>query len=178
MPITENTQDELYKEAVATYGPALVRLARACEADPDARKDLLQEMHLALWRSMKTFDARCSPRTWVYRVAHNAATSHVLRSRRSRSISFVSIEEIEEQGGIASENQSPPALERAQILDRLYALIQRLNPLDRQLILLYLEGVDAASIGEVTGISSGYVATKIHRIKTILADRFRNGGNQ
>jgi len=84
MPITENTQDELYKEAVATYGPALVRLARACEADPDARKDLLQEMHLALWRSMKTFDARCSPRTWVYRVAHNAATSHVLRSRRSR----------------------------------------------------------------------------------------------
>jgi RNA polymerase sigma-70 factor (ECF subfamily) len=178
MPITENTQDELYKQAVATYGPALVRLARAWEADPDARKDLLQEMHLALWRSMKTYYARCSQRTWVYRVVHNAATSHVLRSRRRRSIPLVSIEEIEVQGGIASENHSPPALERAQILDRLYTLIQRLNPLDRQLILLYLEGVDAASIGEVTGISPGYVATKISRIKTILADRFRNGGNQ
>jgi RNA polymerase sigma-70 factor (ECF subfamily) len=63
------------------------------------------------------------------------------------------------------------------MLERLFALIQCLNPLDRQLILLYLEGMDAASIGEVTGISSGYAATKIHRIKAILANRFRNGGN-
>ena len=93
------------------------------------------------------------------------------------AISFVSIEEIEEHGGIAPETLPPPSLDQAQILDRLYDLIQRLNPLDRQVILLYLEGVDAASIGEVTGISSGYVATKIHRIKSILADRFHNGGN-
>jgi RNA polymerase sigma-70 factor (ECF subfamily) len=178
MPIEESTQDELYKDAVASYGSALVRLARAWEADADARKDLLQEMHLALWRSFKTFDSRCSQRTWVYRVAHNAATSHVLRSRRGRSIPLVSIEEMEEQGGIASDNHGPPSLERGQVLDRLYALIQRLNPLDRQVILLYLEGVDAAAIGDVTGISAGYVATKIHRIKTLLAERFRNGGNQ
>jgi RNA polymerase sigma-70 factor (ECF subfamily) len=63
------------------------------------------------------------------------------------------------------------------MLERLYALIQRLNPLDRQVILLYLEGLDAPSIGETTGISSGYVATKIHRIKTILAAHFRDGGS-
>jgi RNA polymerase sigma-70 factor (ECF subfamily) len=177
MPTIENKQDEFYKEAVANYGAALVRLARAWEADPEARKDLLQEMHRALWRSFKTYDARCSQRTWVYRVAHNAATSHVLRSRRGRSVPLVSIEEIEEQGGIADENHSQNSLEQSQILARLYTLIQRLNPLDRQVILLYLEGVDAAAIGEVTGISPGYVATKIHRIKTILAERFRNGGN-
>jgi RNA polymerase sigma-70 factor (ECF subfamily) len=177
MPTTDNTQDDLYRDAVASYGAALVRLARAWEADPDARKDLLQEMHLALWRSFRTFDARCSLRTWVYRVAHNAATSHVLRSRRRRSIPLVSIEEIEQEGGLASENPDARSVEQAQILDRLYALIQRLNPLDRQVILLYLEGVDAAAIGEVTGISPGYVATKIHRIKNILADQFHNGGD-
>ena len=176
MPTTDNTQDDLYKDAVASYGAALVRLARAWEADPDAREDLLQEMHLALWRSFRTFDARCSLRTWVYRVAHNAATSHVLRSRRGRSIPLVSIEEIEEHGGIACDNHGPRSMETVQILDRLYALIQRLNPLDRQVILLYLEGVEAASIGDVTGISAGYVATKIHRIKTILANQFHNGG--
>jgi RNA polymerase sigma-70 factor (ECF subfamily) len=56
-------------------------------------------------------------------------------------------------------------------------LIQRLNPLDRQVILLYLEGMDAAFIAEVTGISSGYISTKIHRIKTILANDFRSGGS-
>jgi RNA polymerase sigma-70 factor (ECF subfamily) len=174
---TTTAQDEQYSHAVAVYGPALVRLARAYEADPDARQDLLQEIHLALWRSFASFDNRCSLRTWVYRVAHNAAASHVLRSRRAKSQTLLSLDEIEEQIAPASTNESYDSLEQAQILDRLYALIQRLNPLDRQVILLYLEGVDAASIAEVTGISSGYVATKIHRIKTVLVQHFRNGAN-
>ena len=52
--------------------------------------------------------------------------------------------------------------------------MHQLKPLDRQLMLLYLEGIDAASIGEVTGLSSGNVATKIHRIKAILTRRFHD----
>jgi len=50
-----------------------------------------------------------------------------------------------------------------------------LDPLDRQLTLLYLEGLDAASIGEIIGISAGNVATKVHRVKKVLAERFRRG---
>ena len=45
-------------------------------------------------------------------------------------------------------------------------------------MLLYLEGIDAASIGEVTGLSAGNVATKIHRIKSVLARRFHEGRAQ
>ena len=60
-------------------------------------------------------------------------------------------------------------------MERLMALIRRLKPLDRQMMLLYLEGMDAASIGEVMGVSAGSVATKIHRIKNILARRFHGG---
>ena len=177
MHLPDTAQDEQYRQAVAAYGPALVRHARAWEADPDARQDLLQEVHFALWRSFAAFDNRCSLRTWVYRVANNTATSHVIRNRRAKSQALVSLEEIEEQGGLAARDDNHPALEQTQILDRLYALIQNLNPLDRQVILLYLEGVDAASIGEVTGISAAYVATKIHRIKTVLVQHFRNGEN-
>lgn len=173
----QNSQDSLYKDAIAVHGPAIDRLARAWEADPDARKDLLQEMHLALWRSFQLFDARCSLRTWIYRVAHNAAASHVKRSRRLKSKTLLSLEEVDEPCAPLTTASRTYSLEQSQILDRLYALIQSLNPLDRQVILLYLEGMDAVSIGEITAISSGYVATKIHRIKAILADRFRNGGN-
>jgi RNA polymerase sigma-70 factor (ECF subfamily) len=57
----------------------------------------------------------------------------------------------------------------------LLAHIQHLFPLDRPVILLYLEGMDAMSIGEITGISPGNVAVKIHRIKSIIADRFWKG---
>jgi RNA polymerase sigma-70 factor, ECF subfamily len=54
-------------------------------------------------------------------------------------------------------------------------LIQQLDPLDRQVMLLYLEGLDAASIGEIIGISAGNVATKVHRVKKVLAQRFQRG---
>ena len=67
------------------------------------------------------------------------------------------------------------ALDDRRALDRIMTLIHRLAPLDRQVILLYLEGFDAASIAEITGFSSGNIATKIHRIKKLLARRFREG---
>lgn len=95
-------------------------------------------------------------------------------------MTLVSLEEIEESpemGRLAAKSDSTQSIEQTQILDRLYAMIYQLNPLDRQVILLYLEGADGASIGEVTGLSSSYVATKIHRIKAILAERFHNGGS-
>jgi RNA polymerase sigma factor (sigma-70 family) len=78
----EPRQDATYLAAAREFGPALVRLANAYEANEEHRRDLLQEMHLALWRSFAVFDERCALRTWVYRVAHNVAASHVQRQRR------------------------------------------------------------------------------------------------
>jgi RNA polymerase sigma-70 factor, ECF subfamily len=66
---------------------------------------------------------------------------------------------------------------RSGALEQLLALVQTLEPLDRRVILLYLEDVDAASIGEITGLSAGNVATKVHRIKQILSRRFHQGVN-
>jgi len=166
-------QDKLYEDAAIGFGAALSRLARAYEADPDKRRDLLQEIHLALWRSFEKFDGRCSLRTWVYRVAHNAATSHVVRQRRAKTLSMVSLEELED---LSDKSEGEIAPERRQTLNRLLTLIGTLKPLDRQVIVSYLEGMDAISIGEITGMSGRNVATKIHRIKNILARRFHEGG--
>ena len=168
------TQDELYREAAEAYGAAMDRLARAYEADPDARRDLAQEIQLALWRSFEGFDGRCSMRTWVYRVAHNAAASHVMRRRRAKGAILVGLEEIE---ALPDPRDERFAADRRMALDRLLALIRRLHPLDRQVILSYLEGLDAAAISDITGISSGNVATKVHRIKNILTRQFHSGGN-
>lgn len=166
-------REDLYEEAVRTHGAALDRLVRAYEADPDRRRDLLQDVHLALWRSLESFDGRCSLRTWLYRVSHNVATSHVLADRRTRSRQLVSIDEID----VADPQSSTETIaERSVAISRLMTLIYDLKPLDRQLVLLFLEGVDAEGIGEVTGISAGNVATRIHRIKKILTTRFQGGG--
>ena len=164
------TQDERYRSAAGEYGPALARLARAVEADPAERHDLLQEIHFALWRSLAGFDGRCSLRTWVYRVAHNAAASHVTARRRASR--GVSIEEMD----VADAGAGPEeALGERQTLDRLMAMIHALRPADAQIMLLYLEDIDAAGIGEITGMTAGAVATKIHRLKAVLARRVQGG---
>ena len=172
--VTSSAQDELYSEAAQTFGGAMERLARAYEADADLRRDLVQEIHVALWRSFGGFDGRCSLRTWVYRVAHNVGATHVLRQRRIRGQELLGLEELE---NLPDTNDMFHAADRSHALDRLLALIQRLKPIDRHVILSYLEGLDAASIGEITGLSAGNVATKIHRIKNMLARQFQQGGN-
>jgi RNA polymerase sigma-70 factor (ECF subfamily) len=161
-------QDGLYRQAAGELGAAMDRLARAYEPDPDRRRDLLQDIHIALWRSFALFDGRCSLRTWAYRVAHNTATSRVIR-RRAGAPELVSLDDLD---AAAAPQDREQALDRDRAMDRLMALIRRLRPLDRQIIVLYLEGVDAASIGEITGLSPGNIATKIHRVKKVLIARF------
>ena len=75
-------QDERYTAAAAEFGAAIERLARAYEAEADPRRDLVQDIHVALWRSLGAFDGRCSLRTWVCRVAHSTAAAHVRKRRR------------------------------------------------------------------------------------------------
>ncbi len=167
------SQDERYAEAAAAFGGAVERLARAYEADPDTRGDLVQDIHLALWRSLAGFDGRCSLRTWVYRVAHNTAASHVARRRRGRPERLASLAELER---VADADDPEAAVGERRALDRLMRLIQALAAPDRQVVLLYLEDLDAGAIGEITGLSAGAVATKIHRLKAILARQFKEGG--
>jgi len=167
-------QDELYREAVGNYGAALERLTYGYEADPDRRRDLIQDIHLALWQSFAGFDGRCSVRTWIYRVAHNVASSYVIREHRMNSRTLVGLEALE---SLPSGGDDERDADKHHALEKLLKLIQQLNALDRQVILSYLEDLDAASIAEITGISPGNVATKIHRIKNLLTKRFHEGEN-
>jgi RNA polymerase sigma factor (sigma-70 family) len=166
-------QDRRYLEAAEAHGPALARLAAVFEANPERRRDLLQDMHVALWRSFATFDDRCAVRTWVYRVAHNVAATHVDRERRVHkgAVSIEDIEHLPDASSIAAD------VEENEIINRLHRLIRQLKPPDRQIMTLYLEELDAAAIAEITGLSAGAVATRISRLKTQLAAKFHEPAN-
>jgi RNA polymerase sigma-70 factor (ECF subfamily) len=162
--------DERYALAASRFGAALGRLAAGYELRPVERQDLLQDIHLQLWRSMAGFDGRCSLKTWVYRVAHNVAADHVRRALRGGSA--LSLEDLEQAGEPIPVPSHEGEVADRLALTRIHHLLHRLEPLDRQVMLLYLEGEDAAGIAEVCGLSAGAVATRIHRIKRLLANHF------
>lgn len=96
----------------------------------------------------------------------------MLHERRTFS-KLVSLEQLE----TLPDTRIGPDVNQRFDLDRLSILIRRLKPLDRQVIVCYLEDMDAVSIGEITGLSPGSVAMRIHRIKSVLAKWFHQGGS-
>jgi RNA polymerase sigma-70 factor (ECF subfamily) len=94
---------------------------------------------------------------------------------------FLKLVSLEELDVLPDKADAQSAANRRMDLNRLSELIQRLKPLDRQVIVSYLEEMDAASTGEITGLSPANVAMRIHRIKNILAKQFhqplQQGGN-
>lgn len=143
------------------FTPALWRLSRGYEHDAEKRRDLHQDMLVAIWRALPSFEGRSSLRTFVLRVAHNTACAHVARSKRISVEQLVSLEQVDES--------SP---ETRLDVERLAELVRSLAPIDRQSILLHLEGLEPAEIAEVTGLTKTNVTTKVHRIKALLVKRF------
>lgn len=173
MGLRMGSQEERYQEAIAAFGLAIARLARAYEVNADQRADLIQDIHVAIWRSLNLYDGRCTLRTWVYRVAHNVASSHALRQARRRPERSMSLDDLE---GLPDASDPETYAGERQAWERLLSLIHRLGPSDRQVMLLYLEDLDASAIGEITGHTAGAIAVKIHRLKSLLARRFNKGG--
>lgn len=168
------SREALYREAADAHGAAIARLCAAYEADPAERADLEQSIHLELWRSLGSFEGRSSLRTWVFRVAHNVAASHAAAGKRRRGL-------LDGHGleAIDAESAEPPPDEQvaqADMLAKLHALIRGLKTSDRQVMLLYLEDLEAETIAEITGLTPGAVATRISRAKELLKKRFEAGG--
>ncbi|HZX72187.1 MAG TPA: sigma-70 family RNA polymerase sigma factor [Rhodanobacter sp.] len=129
------------------------------------REDLVQEISAQLWRSFGSYDeARAKFSTWMYRIALNVAISQVRRDRWLESDRFEPLEarHLETVGG------GEPIAEADERLTALYAFIGQLDPLNRALVLLYLDDRSYGEIADVLGISETNVATKLGRIKQKL----------
>ena len=147
-----------FESLVEAHAGIVFRVARTYCRDHDDQLDLVQEIKVQLWRSFARFDERQVFSTWMYRIALNVAISWTRKSagRIERSTDLDSI----------AEPSAPPSVNDE--LTILYAMIDGLDPLNRALLLLYLEDLSHAEIEEVLGISAGNVATKISRLKQQL----------
>jgi RNA polymerase sigma-70 factor (ECF subfamily) len=158
-----------YEGLLRRYVAPLRRLAASYVHDPAGRDDLFQEIAMALWTALPRFRGDSSERTWVYRVAHNTAISFAASRRRRDG---------REQPGelkpepVASAHQEGDAIDRQQ-RERLWTAVQELSVTERQVIVLHLEGLSAAEIQAVIGLSAGAVATRLTRIRQKLATRLR-----
>ena len=130
------------------------------------RDDLAQEIAAQLWHAWPKYDPVRSFSTWMYRVALNVAISHLRHSELRRRHDAVPLDEALHDA--ADSNTADP--EHQEGLRFLQAFIARQRPLDRALLLLYLDERSQREIAEVLGISESNVSTKIGRLKQRIRD--------
>lgn len=136
--------------------------------NPENRKDLQQEILMQLWSSFSKFDGRVKISTWIYKVALNTAIFYFRtgckndNKRDTIDASVLSLTDFDENS------------EHVENIQMLYQFIERLNEMDKALILLYLDDNKYKDIAEILGISETNVATKICRIKKSIKEQFSN----
>lgn len=145
------------EELLIQHEKLILKVAFTYAQTPEDRQDLVQEIKLQVWRSHPSLNPELSPTTWMYRVALNTAISWRRKALRWQPI----------DADLSQIPQPAPATDNAAILDQ---LIAQLDPMSRALLLLHLDDLNHNQIGEVLGISSANVATKLMRIRQRLRD--------
>jgi RNA polymerase sigma-70 factor (ECF subfamily) len=164
--------EQEFDRLLAADGPALTRLAASYTNTPSDRDDLLQEIALALWQALRTFRGECSPRTFLFRIAHNRAIAYLSRNRARDGARFPAAE-VDEVHDSAPDPES--GLARQQTAERLRGAIHRLPLMYRQAIMLALEDMGYAEIAEVLGISESNVGARLSRARQLLRESLENG---
>ncbi len=159
--------EQQFERILGEHGAAISRLAYSYEAVAGIREELVQEIALAIWRALPHFRGECSERTFVFRIAHNRGLTHVKR-RRPPPQSLDNLEETDEPAdpGPHPDEQLAQTKQR----ERLTAAVQSLPVAYRQMIVLMLEGLSHAEIGEVLGITENNVAVRLTRARKALKE--------
>ena len=125
--------------------------------DDDEVNDLFQEVLINLWKGYESFGHRSDIRTWIYRVALNTCISLDRKKRRSGTVRLaMDINLFEDRD------------EDTRQVDLLHKRIQRLQPFDRAIVLLWLEDLSYEEIGQIVGISTKNVSVRLFRIREQL----------
>jgi RNA polymerase sigma factor (sigma-70 family) len=157
--MTSNSRHGAFLASLDQHRGILFNVAYAYCRDAASREDLVQEIVLQLWRAYPRFDGRASFSTWMYRIAVNVAISAYRSERRSA--------ERIERTDVARVEQLPDE-EPDENAALLREIIERLDALNRALMVLYLDDRSYAEIAEILGITQTNVATKINRLKEQL----------
>lgn len=167
--MTENEQDDLFRQWLREHQGIVVRVARARTDNQNDWEDLFQEILLQLWRSTAKFRGDSAASTWIYRVALNTSLAWDRSRRRYRD----RVGRLAEPNDVAEEGRNDHAAE----VDRLYEAIRTLSKADSSIMLLHLDGLSYREMAEVVGISVSNVGVRLNRAKARLLRAFEEDGH-
>jgi RNA polymerase sigma factor (sigma-70 family) len=136
------------------------------DGDNDIASDATQEVFIKVWENLSTFRNESAISTWIFRIASNTCLMHLRKQSHKKEV------QTEQFPEISVEND---CVETEDKLSKMYACIQQLDPTNKLIIMMVLEGLDYDKIAIIIGITEENLRVKIHRIKSKLTKCVRNG---
>ena len=153
--------DSIIKE----YGALLSRVASTYEANPALQQELVQEISLAVWQGLRRFEGKSSIKTYILRIAHNRAVTHV--SSQVKTPKFDQFDSVIESS--TDTESCDPGPEKQvlshQAVSALVAVVRSLPIAARQIVTLSLEGLSYKEIADICGTTTSNVGVVLNRSK-------------
>ena len=157
-------QEERFTQLVREYKNTIYTVCMMFAESLDETDDMVQEALINLWRGFQKADDIC--KSWVWRVTMNSCIT-IDRKKRKRSSECPLTADIEDMLHSDENNRNTN-------VKILYDRIHQLNPFDRAIIMLWLDGMPYDEIGEIIGITTKNVSVRLIRIKEQLK-KMNNG---
>ncbi len=152
----DNTEQQ-FSQLVKDNRSTIYSVCYMFSNDADEVADLFQEVLVKLWNGYGSFQGKSDIKTWIYRVTLNTCITIDRKKRRNRKA------ELSMDVDYFDSREQSTAQVRM-----LHDRIARLQPLDRAIILLWLEQISYDEIGEIVGISAKNVSVRLTRIRVQL----------
>lgn len=155
-----NPIEQEFTKVVREHKGTIYTVCYMFSKDEDEVADLFQEILINIWKGFENFRGDSSMRTWIWRISFNTCVSYEKRKSRRGSTIPLSL----------SINLFDDSDEDTRQIKMLQKRIRQLGPFDRAIVLLWLDDLSYAEIGEIVGISEKNVSVRLVRIREQLKE--------
>ena len=162
-------------QCVELHAGGLYRLALRMMRNENEAEDVVQEALLSAFRAIQSFDGRASLKTWLYRIAYNAA---LMRLRRAEPVTVPVDEPADDDPAVQPvelrdwcclpEQEFESAAARAELERAIGELTPRLRDV---FVLRELEELSTEETAKTLGVSEAAVKVRLHRARLWLRER-------
>ena len=156
-----------FLEKIESHKGMIFKVSKMYVDHQEDREDLYQEIVFQLWKSYQKFEGKSQFSTWLYRVSLNTALTFLKSEKRKPDNAF-----LHENLDVAEESQDDKEVQ----LQLFYKAVHELNPIEKALIFLFLEGQNHKEISENLGISEVNARVKLNRTKEKLQQIIKKYG--
>ncbi|WP_316851680.1 RNA polymerase sigma factor [Pedobacter agri] len=152
---------QTFEKQIREHERMVYKICRLYGNSDEDRQDLFQEIIIQLWKAYPKYRGDAQFGTWLYRIGLNVAITQYRKQKNKIYATDIETLNIE----LPEANINTEVEENFQ---KMYAAIEKLNDIEKAIVMLYLEDKSYDEMEDILGISNGTLRVKMNRIKEKL----------